>query len=209
MPQPAQPILLYGFKLSGHSHRAELMLSLLGLPFEFRPVDLPAGEQRGADFLRLNSFGTVPVIDDGGTVIADSAAILVYLALAYDPARRWLPADPAGAAAVQRWLSAAQGPLANGPALVRFAKAFGGSFDLERPRQLSDRVQTQLDSHLAGRSYLVGEGPTLADIAMYSYVAAAPEGGIAQQPYGAIGAWLERIEALPGFVPMPKVVVAS
>src|SRR6516162_4438517 len=195
MPQPAQPILLYGFKRSGHSHRAELMLSLLGLPFAFRPVDLPGGEQRGADFLRLNSFGTVPVIDDGGTVIADSAAILVYLALAYDP--------------VRRWLSAAQGPLANGPALVRFAKAFGGSFDLERPRQLTDRILTQLESHLAGRSYLVGEGPTLADIAMYSYIAAAPEGGIALKPYGAIGAWLERIEALPGFVPMPKVAAAS
>ena len=209
MPQPAQPILLYGFKLSGHSHRAELMLSLLGLPFEFRPVDLPAGEQKGADFLRLNSFGTVPVIDDAGTVIADSASILVYLALAYDPGRCWLPADPAGAAAVQRWLSAAQGPLANGPALVRFAKAFGGSFDLERPRQLTDRILTQLDSHLARRNYLVGEGPTLADIAMYSYVAAAPEGGIALKPYGAIRAWLERIEALPGFVPMPKVAVAS
>ena len=209
MPQPAQPILLYGFKLSGHSHRAELMLSLLGLPFEFRPVDLPAGEQRGADFLRLNSFGTVPVIDDGGTVIADSAAILVYLALAYDPARRWLPADPAEAAAVQRWLSAAQGPLANGPALVRFAKAFGGSFDLERPRQLTDRILTQLESHLARRSYLVGEGPTLADVAMYSYVAAAPEGGIALKPYGATGAWLERIEALPGFVAMPTVAGAA
>ena len=209
MPQPAQPILLYGFKLSGHSHRAELMLSLLGLPFEFRPVDLPAGEQRGADFLRLNSFGTVPVIDDGGTVIADSAAILVYLALAYDPGRRWLPADPAGAAGVQRWLSAAQGPLANGPALVRFAKAFGGSFDLERPRQLTDRILTQLESHLARRSYLVGEGPTIADIAMYSYVAAAPEGGIALKPYGATGAWLERIEALPGFVAMPTVAGAA
>jgi glutathione S-transferase len=205
MPQPAQPILLYGFKHSGHSHRAELMLSLLGLPFEFRPVDLAGGEQRGVAFLRLNSFGTVPVIDDGGTVIADSAAILVYLALTYDPERRWLPSDPAGAAAVQRWLSAAQGPLANGPALVRFAKAFGGSFDLERPRQLSDRILTQLDSHLAGRSYLVGEGPTLADIAMYSYVAAAPEGGIALDRYDAIGTWLERVEALPKFIPMPRV----
>ena len=209
MPKPAQPILLYGFKRSGHSHRAELMLSLLGLPFAFRPVDLPGGEQRGADFLRLNSFGTVPVIDDGGTVIADSAAILVYLALAYDPERRWLPADPAGAAAVQRWLSAAQGPLANGPALVRFAKAFGGAFDLERPRQLTDRILTQLESHLARRSYLVGEGPTLADVAMYSYVAAAPEGGIALKPYGATGAWLERIEALPGFVAMPTVAGAA
>ena len=55
MPQPAQPIRLYGFKLSGHSHRAELMLSLLGLPFEFRPVDLPAGSREG-----LTSFVSIP-----------------------------------------------------------------------------------------------------------------------------------------------------
>src|SRR5215468_3093682 len=170
MTKPAQPILLYGFKLSGHSHRAELMLRLLGLPYDFRPVDLPGGEQRSEAFLRLNPFGAVPVIDDGGTVVADSVAILVYLALAYDPARRWLPADPAEAAAVQRWLSAAQGPIANGPALLRIAKAFGVQLDLERPRQLAARILGLLDSHLAGRPFLVGEGPSLADVAIYSYV---------------------------------------
>ena len=205
MAKPAQPILLYGFKLSGHSHRAELMLSLLGLPYDFRQVDLPGGEQRGEAFLRLNAFGTVPVIDDGGTVVGDSVAILVYLALAYDPARRWLPADPAEAAAVQRWLSAAQGPIANGPALLRIAKAFGVQMDLERPRQLTARILGLLDAHLAERSFLVGGGPSLADVAIYSYVAASPEGGVDLAPYAAIGAWLKRIEGLPGFIPMPRV----
>jgi len=204
MSKPAQPIVLHGFRLSGHSHRAELMLRLLDLPYEFRQVDLPAGEQKGEAFLRLNPFGTVPVIEDGGTVVADSAAILVYLAMRYDEHRHWLPADPAGAAAVQRWLSVAQGPLANGPAVLRVAKLFGQSVDLARPRLLADRALSQLDAHLAGSSFLVGAAPTLADVAIYSYVAVAPEGEVALEPYPAIGAWLGRVEALPNFIPMPR-----
>src|SRR4029077_16221900 len=139
----------------------ELMLRLLDLPYEFRVVDLPAGEQKSPAFLRLNPFGTVPVIEDGGTVVADSAAILVYLATRYDETRHWLPAAPAGAGAVQRWLSMAQGPLANGPAVLRVAKVFGQSVDLVRPRLLADRALSQLNAHLAGRSFLVGEVPTV------------------------------------------------
>src|SRR5579859_5571231 len=110
--QPAQPIRLYGFKLSGHSHRAELMLRFLDLPYRFEEVDIFNGAQRSDAFGALNCFRTVPVIDDGGTVIADSVAILVYLASRYDEARLWLPADPVGQARVQRWLSVAQNQIA-------------------------------------------------------------------------------------------------
>ena len=117
-PAPDQPIKLYRFALSGHAHRAELLLSLLGLPFDAIDVDLPKGEHKRPEFLAMNPFGQVPVIDDGGTVVADSNAILTYLALRYgDPS--WLPRDPLGAARVQRWLSVAAGPLAYGPARVR------------------------------------------------------------------------------------------
>src|ERR1044072_3292989 len=105
---PARPITLYGFKVSRHPHRAELMLRLLGLPFAFQEIDIFAGAQRAESFRRLNPFATVPVIDDGGTVIADSVAILVYLANRYDPDRAWLPTDPVQTAEVQRWLSVAQ-----------------------------------------------------------------------------------------------------
>ena len=137
-------IVLHGFPLSGHSHRAELMLNLLGLPYEFRLVDLAKGEQHGAAFLALNPFGTVPVIEDGDVVIADSVAILVYLATRYDPARRWLPTDPVQAAQVQRWLSVAQGPVFNGPALARIVKLFKRDFDrraaLRRTGTLPDRA---------------------------------------------------------------------
>src|SRR5208337_352892 len=102
---PQKPIILYGFPKSGHSHRAELMLRLLGLDFDFRQVDLVGGEQKGEAFLKLNPFGTVPVIDDNGVIVADSCAILVYLATKYDPEGKWLPRDAFGAAQVQRWLS--------------------------------------------------------------------------------------------------------
>src|SRR5690349_8536549 len=158
--RPTQPIALYGVKLSGHSHRAETMLRLLDLPFTFRPVDLAGGEQRGEPFLKLNPFATVPVIDDGGTVIADSVAILVYLAQRYDPDRTWLPTDPAVAAQVQRWLSVAQGWLAFGPARARIILKFGGKFDLAAAQALAERLFKILEAELSTRTWLVGDHPT-------------------------------------------------
>src|SRR5262245_61099959 len=128
MPQPERPIKLYRFPLSGHSHRVELFLSLLGLPCEPVEVDLPRGGTKRPEFLALNRFGQVPVIDDAGTVLADSNAILVYLALRYAP-EAWLPRDPQGAAQVQRWLSVAAGQLASGPARARVAVLFKQPID--------------------------------------------------------------------------------
>ena len=198
-----QTIVLHGYELSGHSHRAELMLNLLGLPYEFRRIDLAKGAQRTPEYLALNPFGTVPVIEDGEIIIADSVAILVYLALRYDPARRWLPADPVAAAEVQRWLSIAQGPVAFGPARARIIKLFGAPFDHQAAVALSNRLLPVLEQTLAAREFLAGNGATLADVAVYSYVARAPEGEVSLDPYPAIRAWLGRVEALPHFLPMP------
>ncbi|WP_395019562.1 glutathione S-transferase family protein [Dongia sp.] len=202
--RPTRPITLYGFKLSGHSHRAELMLRLLDLPFTFQPIDLAGGEQRGERFLKLNPFATVPVIDDAGTVVADSVAILVYLASRYDPDRAWLPTDPAAAAEVQRWLSVAQGWLAFGPARARVILKFGGKYDLAAAQALAERLFQILEATLKDRAFLVGDRATLADIALYSYTSVAPEGGIALESYPAIQAWLQRVEALPHFEGMPR-----
>jgi glutathione S-transferase len=196
-------IILYGFAKSGHSHRAALMLRLLHLDFERREVDLIGGEQRGAAFRRLNPFGTVPVIDDNGAVIADSCAILVYLASKYDSTGQWLPRDPFGAAQAQRWLSVAQGPVFNGPGRARLVKAFGMDFDHARAVTEAEKLFVTLDAVLADKTFLVNERPTLADVALYSYIAHAPEGGVALTPHENIVAWLRRIEALPGFVAMP------
>jgi len=200
----AQPITLYGYKLSGHSHRAELMLRLLGLPFAFEAIDIFAGAQKTERFQKLNPFGTVPVIDDRGTVVADSVAILVYLANRYDDRRAWLPADPAGAAEVQRWLSVAQGWLAFGPARARIIQKFGVKQDLAAAQALAQRLFQVLETELSDRTFLVGENPTLADVALYSYTSVAPEGGIDLAPYPAIRTWLSRVEGLPGFEGMPQ-----
>jgi glutathione S-transferase len=199
---PSQPIRLHTTALSGHGHRVQLFLSLLGLPVEIVPVDLFAGEQRTPAFLALNPFGQVPVIEDGDTVVFDSNAILVYLAKRYgDPA--WLPEDPAGAAAVQRWLSLAAGPIMYGPCRARLVTRFQAPYDLADAQATAVRLFELLDTQLAGKTFAAGAAPTIADVAGYSYIAHAPEGGVSLEPYANLRAWLARIEALPGFVALP------
>jgi glutathione S-transferase len=204
MPAPARPLRFYRFALSGHSHRVELFLSLLGLPFEAIDVDLVKGVHRKPDFLAKNPFGQVPVIEDGETTLADSNAILAYLATRYDASGRWLPRDPVALARVQEWLSLAAGELAFGPAEARVIKLFGASYDYARAKTLAGRLYAVMDPHLAQRRFLVAAHPTIADIAHYSYTAHSPEGGVSLEPYPHVRAWLGRIEALPNFVPMPK-----
>ncbi|MGS0891946.1 glutathione S-transferase family protein [Burkholderia stagnalis] len=199
--KPVVPIKVYSFPLSGHSHRVRLFLSLLGLPFETVDVDLAAGAQRAPAFLALNPLGQVPVIDDGGTVLADSNAILVYLAKRYGDAH-WLPDDPAGAAAVQRWLSFAAGPIASGPAAARLVTVFGAPLDPEAAKRTAAKLLDVIDRELAGKPFAVGARPTIADVAAYTYLAHAPEGGVSLDPYPHLRAWLARVEALPGFVGM-------
>jgi len=200
---PAKPIRLYRHVLSGHAHRVELFLSLLGLPCEPIDVNMVRGAHKAPEFVaRNNPFGQVPVIEDGDIAIADSNAILVYLATRYDATGRWLPRDAVGAARVQQWLSVAAGQLAYGPSMARFIMLFGARLDLDRAQTISRQLFDVLDGHLAGRPFLAGDTPTIADIAMYSYTAHAPEGGVPLDPYGHVRAWLARIEALPGFVAM-------
>ncbi len=191
---------LYHHSLSGHAHRARLFLSLLGLPHELIEVDLASGAHKTADFLALNPFGQVPVLDDHGVVVADSNAILVYLAKKAGRAD-WLPEDPQGAAAVQRWLSVAAGEIAYGPAAARLVTVFGARFDAAEVIARAHTILAKLESHLAARQWLVGESPTIADVAIYSYVARAPEGNVDLAGYAAVNAFLRRVEALPGFVP--------
>ncbi len=205
MTKPAQPIRLYRHALSGHAHRIELFLSLLGLPYEKIDVDMVRGAHKAPEFIaRNNPFGQVPVIEDGDVTIADSNAILVYLANRYDSEVRWLPRDAVGAARVQQWLSVAAGQLAYGPMLARFIKLFDARLDLDRAQAISRQLFEVLDTELAKRPFLAGDAPTIADVALYAYTALAPEGGVPLGPYGHVRAWLARIEALPGFVPMRR-----
>lgn len=205
MTTPA--LKLHHFPLSGHAHRAQLMLSLLGLPHQLVPVNLREGAHKTEAFLRLNPFGQVPVLEDGDTVVFDSNAILVYLARQYDPTNRWLPADAAGQAAVQAWLSVAAGLIAYGPAAARLVTVFGAKLNAEELIAGSHQLLKVMEGTLSQRDHLAAPWATLADVSAYSYIAAAPEGNVDLAPYTQVRAWLARIEALPGFVPFPKTAV--
>jgi glutathione S-transferase len=202
-PAPTRPIRLYSFYLSGHAHRAELFLSLLGLPFVKTEVDLTKGDNKTPEFLALSPLGQVPVIRDGDVTVFDSNAILVYLALRHDPSGRWLPRDPLGAARVQQWLSLAAGQLAVGPARARANKLFQRPAD-PRCADIAATLFERMESQLAAQAFLAAPTPTIADVALYSYTAHAPEGDIALEPYPKLRAWLARVEALPGFMDIPR-----
>ncbi|MCS3838186.1 glutathione S-transferase [Pseudomonas sp. JAI111] len=200
-----QAIKLYNFPRSGHAHRAQLMLSLLQLPTELILVDLAKGAHKQPDYLAINPFGQVPAIDDQGVVLADSNAILVYLAHKYGNGR-WLPTDPVGAARVQRWLSITAGPIAYSVARARLITVFGASYNAEEVIANAHAVLKVIDQELAATQYLVGNEPTIADVSAYSYIAHAPEGNVSLDDYANIRAWLARVEALPGFVGMPRTI---
>lgn len=202
-------IVVYRHALSGHAHRVELFLKLLEVPFRVVDVDLAAGAQKKSEFLRLNPFGQVPVIQDGDVTLADSNAILVYLAARYDKSGTWYPRDAVTAGRIQQWLSVAAGQLASGPAMARFIKLFRAPLDYTAAAAISEQLFKVLDQALAKQHFLTGATPTIADISMYSYTAHAPEGGISLEPYPNIRAWLARVEALPGFVPMPRMAAAG
>jgi len=195
---------VYRHALSGHSHRVELFLSLIGREATLVDVDLLAGAQKAPEFLAKNVFGQVPVLEeDDGTTLADANAILVYLALKYADAG-WYPRDPKTAAEVQRWLSVAAGQINAGPGAARLVKLFGLPLDHARAVQVAEQLFQTLETHLTGRSFLAADHATIADVAGYSYIALAPEGEVSLEPYPNIRAWLARIEALPGFKPVQR-----
>lgn len=204
MSQPA--IKLYHHPLSGHAHRVELMLSLLQLPIERVFVDLANGEHKQAAFLAINAFGQIPVIDDNGTLLSDSNATLVYLAKKYGDGA-WLSDEPLAAARVQRWLSVAAGQVAYGPAAARLITVFAAPLNAEEVIARAHTLLKVMDKELATTAFLAGATATIADVANYSYIAHAPEGNVSLEPYANVRAWLQRVEALPGFVPMQRTVI--
>lgn len=193
----------YYTPLSGHCHRVQLFASLINADVEFIKLDLAAGAHQTPEFLKLNPFGQVPVLVDGDTVITDSNAILVYLATLLHKTN-WLPTTPEGAAAVQKWLSVASGEIMYGPAAARLLTVFGKPFNGEEVIARAHRVLTLIDAHLAETTWLAADHPTIADVALYSYIARAPEGFVDLSSYANVNAWLARIEALPNFVEFPK-----
>ncbi|MES3023275.1 MAG: glutathione S-transferase [Pseudomonadota bacterium] len=195
-------ITLYATPLSGHAHRVEQLLLLLGLEYGYSEAN--AGVRATPEFLALNPLGQIPVLRDGDLVLLDSNAIMVYLVGRYAPDSGWIPADALGAARMQRWLSVAAGELCYGPAAARVASMRGQPEVRERAQTVARRILPVLDQELSTRAFLAADTPTLADLACYAYVAVAPEGGLPLAPFPHLRAWIERLEAMPGFKPMQR-----
>jgi glutathione S-transferase len=194
-------IILHGTELSGHTHRVELLLRMLGLPYRY--VVAAAAVRGTPEFHKLNPLRQIPVLQDGDLTLADSNAILVYLAKRYAPGSQWLPEEPVAAAQVQRWLSIAAGEVMYGPAIARMVTQWNFPGDLARAKRIAAVLLRFMNDHLKNRSFLAAEHVTIADLACYSYVAHAPEGGIPLGEHSSVLAWLRRVETLPHFKPIP------
>lgn len=201
----ASPMIVHGTELSGHTHRVVNFLTLLDLPYQL--VDAPAAVRRTPAFLALNPLAQVPVLQDGDLTLADSNAILVYLARRYAPGSAWLPDEPVAAAHVQRWLSIAAGEHKFGPAAARVIRVWNGPGSLADAQAIAARVLAFTDGQLASRRFLAGDRPTIADVSCYPYLARAPEGQISLAPYGHVRDWIDRLEALPRWRTMPSAPV--
>ena len=197
-------MLLYDSPVSGNCYKVRLLLAHLGIPYERQTVDVIDRSNRRELLGHLNPGLTVPtlVLDDGRP-LGESAAILWY----FGEGTRFVPEDAYERAQVLQWMFFEQYQLEPTIAVVRFWVAYSGraeEFEPERPAKMKggERALRRLERGLEGRDYLVGDSLTLADIALYGYTHVAEEGGFSLEPYSAVRAWLDRVVAEPGHVPM-------
>ncbi|MEO1902549.1 MAG: glutathione S-transferase [Alcanivorax sp.] len=195
---------LYDMELSGNCYKVRLFAALVGIKLELVPVDLAAGEHKQSPFIDLNPWAQVPVLQDGDVLLRDSQAILVYLARQYG-GHQWWPDSPAHQGEVMQWLSTAANEIHAGPNAARLVDKFGYPLDKVRALEVSDQVLPLIERHLSERRWLALGRPTIAECAVFPYIALGWEGGVSLEPYPAIRAWIARIKALPGFVEMPGI----
>ena len=193
---------LYDLEPSGNCYKVRLFASLINLNLELVAVDFVNGEHKKPPLLDLNPLGQLPVLQDGPLVLRDSQAILVYLAGNYG-GLAWWPSDPKGQAEIMQWLSFAGNEVEHSVCAARLVTQFGN--DLDKPAALARAavILPVLDAHLALHDWLAIDRPTIADCAVYPYVALAPEGDVDLTPYRHIARWLKRVEALPGYLAKP------
>lgn len=192
---------LYDYDASGNCFKVRLLLALLGREYERVPVDIFAGETLTDEYARLNPLRETPVLEtDGGELVAQSNAILFYLA----EGTGYLPDDPVARAQTLQWTYFEQERVMPGLGGTRFRRVTGRAVadpaaDARRFQAGLETLET-LDAHLAGRDWLVGDAATIADLSVFAYTHVAGDAGFELERYPAVVAWLERVRALPGFV---------
>jgi len=194
---------LYDYLASGNGYKVRLLLHQLGIPFERVELDIVRGETRTPKFLAKNPNGRIPTLAlEDGTHLAESNAILFYLA----DGTPFLPAGRLERAQLLQWMFFEQYSHEPNIATVRFWLHTG--LDDERrsmlalKRRLGHAALGVMEGHLHTRSFFVGERYGIADIALYAYTRVAGEGGFDLEPYPAVRAWLGRVCAQPGHIPI-------
>ena len=203
-------ITLYDYILCDNCYKVRLLLAMLRLDYVPSKVNVhPGREGDTAAFRSLNPLGRIPVLRDDDLVLRDPQAILTYLALRYDAARRWLPVEAARAGQVAMWLAFAATELAplSELRMCRITSASGEAPDL--PVRANEAL-TVLEDHLAereirGGAWIVGDDATIADIAVFPPVALSADGDITLERYPAVWRWIDRVKHLDGFIVMPGI----
>ncbi len=191
---------LYVTAGSGNSYKVRILLGLLNLPYETIVLSDETRDYKQPWFLDLNPRGEVPVIDDAGTIVWDSAACLVYLARKYG-GERWLPTAAADLAAVMQWLALAASEIQFGLQYARrgVRQNRWTAGDLATCHATARVALGALERRLATHDWLALDRPTIADIACFAYIENADEGKFDTAPYKSVVAWIARCKALPGW----------
>lgn len=197
---------LYQMQMSGNCYKARLCARQLSIPLALVDVDVMGGETRKPEFLAKNPNGKVPALElDDGRVLAESNAILCFLA----EGSKLMPRDRFDRAEVMQWMFFEQYSHEPNIATARFWLSMAPKDALEKRRDRIPEWHKQgnaalkvMDQHLARRDWMAGGRYSIADICLYAYTHAAPEGGFDLMPYPHLRRWLKRVEEEPGFVPM-------
>ena len=188
-------LTLHDYQPSLNGWKVRVLLRLLRQSYRTREIALFQGETRSEAFLRLNPVGAVPVLElEDGRAIAESSAILVYLA----EGTRYLPGDRYARAKTVQWLSFEQYYIEPTIGSLRFWTLTGrlglnSGRMIETRRENAERALAALERTLAGASFLVGDGLTIADIGVYAYTHRAEDCGFSFAPYPGLTAWLGRV----------------
>lgn len=196
-------LVFYDALASGNTYKVRLLLAQLGRPHRAVRLDLPAGEVKAPAFRQQNPLGRVPFIVDGDFKLAESGAILLWLARGTP----LLPDDPRDQARVHQWLFFEQSQLAVNVGLQRWMKRWMPDAP-ERPtiqgfiRPRADTALADLDAHLAGAEFLVGDRYSVADIACFAYAHLAFGEGHDEARFPQVARWVGRVRRTPGFIAM-------